>query len=79
MMVNNQGLNINLHILSSQVASTACLEADNDICDFQVSFFFKVGKDTCSEKHFALPNSVEVWIQFQSLDLNSREENLIIY
>lgn len=56
-------------LLSRQVASAACLEANNDICDLQVSLFFKMSKDSSSEEHFTLSNSVEVGIQLQCFDL----------
>lgn len=66
-------------LLSGQVASAACLEANNDICDFQISLFFKMSKDSSSEKHFTLSNSVKVRIQLQCFDLQwEKEKNTFI-
>lgn len=61
-------------LLSGQVASTACLEPNNDICDLQISFFLQVSKDSSSEKYFTLSNPVKVWIQLQCLDLKCERE-----
>lgn len=64
-------------LLSGQVASAACLEANNDICDLQVPLFFQMSKDSSSEKHFTLSNSVKVGIQLQCFDLKWEREEFI--
>lgn len=56
-------------LLSGQVATTHGLESHDDIRDLQVSFLFQVGQDPGPEEDFALPNPVQVGVEFEGFDL----------
>lgn len=56
-------------LLSGQVAATHGLESHDDVGDLQVSFLFQMGQDPRSEEDFALPDSVQVGVEFQGFDL----------
>lgn len=65
-----------LYLLSGQVATTHCLEGHDDICNLQVSFLLQVGQDPRTEEDFALPNPVQVGVEFKGFDLRREEEEV---
>lgn len=56
-------------LLSGQVAATHGLESHDDVGDLQVSLLFQVGQDPGSEEDLALPDPVQVGVEFQGFDL----------
>lgn len=56
-------------LLPGQVATTHGLESHDDIGDLQVSLLLQVGQDPGPKEDFALPDSVQVGVEFQGLDL----------
>jgi hypothetical protein len=68
------GFRVQETLLSSQVATTHRLEGHNDISNLQVSFLLQVGQNSSAEEDFALPNSIQVGVEFQGFDLQRAEE-----
>ena len=54
---------------SSNAATSVSLELYNDVSEFEITFFFQVRQHSGTEEHFALTNTVQVWIKFQSFNL----------
>lgn len=54
---------------ASQVSPGSRLEGHNDVCDLEVPLLLQLGQDPCPEEDLALSHTVEVGVQFQSLDL----------
>lgn len=60
-------------ILSGKEASSLGLESDDDHRDLQISLLLQLGQHSCTEKHLALSNPVQVWVQVQMFDLHRQE------
>lgn len=50
-------------LLAGHVASAPGLETDYDVSDLHVPLLLQVSQYSRSEEHFALANTVQVWIQ----------------
>lgn len=59
-------------ILAGHISSAPGLEADDHICDLNVSLLLQVGQDSSSEENFTLTDAVQVWVQLQSFYLTWR-------
>lgn len=59
-------------LLPGQVAATHGLESHDDISDLQVPFLLQVCQDPRPEEDFALPDSVQVGVEFQGFDLQKK-------
>lgn len=59
-------------LLPGQVAATHGLESHDDISDLQVPFLLQVCQDPGPEEDFALPDSVQVGVEFQGFDLQKK-------
>ena len=57
---------------ASDTATCVSLELDNDVSQFKIAFFFQMSQNTGAEEHFALTDSLEIWIQFKSFNLVSK-------
>jgi len=63
---------------SSNTAASVRLELDDDIGQFEVSFFFQVGQHSGTEEHFALTDAVQVGIKLQRFNLHRKQTLLFI-
>jgi len=56
---------------SSNAATSISLKLHYDISQFQVTFFLQVSQHSGTEEHFALTDTVQVWIKLQSFNLRT--------
>ncbi len=58
-----------LYLLSAEIATTACLETDNDLSELDVPLLLQLSQHTSTEEHLRVPNTIRGRVQVQCLQL----------
>ncbi len=69
---------LNINIPSGKMSPGFSLKLNDDVCQFEVTFFLKMGKYTGTEKDLTLSYPVQVRVKLQSLNLQRMSFELSI-
>lgn len=64
-----------VHVVSPSSKASTCvsLKLDDDIRQFEVAFFLQMSENTGAKEDLALTNAIQVLVQFQRLNLQTRK------